>query len=144
MGFVATVGHGVPLMMPKWDQHPWSSRKASKTRSQDRRWATPSPYKDVQGTTGPQKGSGLPPGPTSLRGIARDKEVPGFRGSAGGRTTPRGLIRSEEDKNANTGARRQKTWAPRRRTGLGLGRWGCQRTISDGIILGCTGTTQDL
>ena len=28
------------------------------------------------------------------------------------------------------GARRQKTWAPRRRTGLGLGRWRCQRTTS--------------
>ena len=36
--------------------------------------------------------------------------------SAGGRTTPRGFIRTEEDKNANAGARRQKIWAPRRRT----------------------------
>ena len=28
------------------------------------------------------------------------------------------------------GARRQKTWAPRRRTGLSLGRWECQHTTS--------------
>ena len=76
----------------------------------------PSPYKDLQGTTGPQKGSGRPPGPTSLRDIAQDKEVPGFRGPAGDRATPGGLIRTEEDKNANADARRQKTWAPRRRT----------------------------
>ena len=114
---VATVEHGVHLMMPKWDQHPGPTREASKTRNQDRRWATPSPHKDVQATSGPRKGSGWPPGPTSLRGIAQDEEAPGFRGPAGGRTAPGGLTRIEEDKNANAGARRQKTWAPRRRTG---------------------------
>ena len=79
---------------------------------------------------GPRKGSGWPPGPTSLRGNAQDKVAPGFRGPAGGRTTPGGFVRTEEDKNANAGTRRQKTWAPRRRMGLGLGRWGCQRTTS--------------
>ena len=46
MRIVATVEHGVPLM------------KASKTRSEDRRWATPSPPEDGQGTLGPQKGVG--------------------------------------------------------------------------------------
>ena len=46
-GGVATVEHGVPLMMPKWDQHPWFPRKSSKTRSQDRRWATPSSHEDM-------------------------------------------------------------------------------------------------
>ena len=101
----------------KWDQHPWFPRKARKTQSLDRRWATPSSHEDIQGTTGPQKGSGLPPGPTSLWDIAQDKEAPRFRGPAGGRTTPEGLARTEEDNNANAGARRQKTWAPRRRTG---------------------------
>ena len=64
-------------------------------------------------------GSNLSPG------RRQDKEVSGFRGPAGGRTAPEGLACTEEDKNANVGARRQKTWAPRRRTGLGLGRWGC-------------------
>ena len=117
VGSVATVEHGVPLMMPKWDQHPRPTKEASKTQSQDWRWATPSPHEDVQGTPEPRKGSGWPPGPTSLWGIAQDKEAPGFRGPAGGRTTPGGLIRTEEDKNANTGGRRPKTSAPRRRTG---------------------------
>ena len=72
---------------------------------------------DGQDTPGPREGSGWPPGPTSPRGIALDKVASGFRGLVGGRTTPGGLIRTEEDKNANAGARRQKTWAPRRRTG---------------------------
>ena len=69
-------------------------------------------------------GSNLSPG------RRRHKEVPGVHGPAGGRIAPDGLARTEEDKNANVGARRQKTWAPRRRTGLGLGRWRCQRTTS--------------
>ena len=75
-------------------------------------------------------GSGWPPGPTSPRGIAPNKVASGFRGPAGGRTTPGGFVRTEEDKNANTGARRQKTWAPRKVQSLSLGPWGCQRTTS--------------
>ena len=97
---------------------PWPTRKASKTWSQDRRWATPSPPKeDGQVMPRPREGSGWPPGPTSHLGIALDKVASGFRGPAGGRTTPGGFVRTEDDKNANAGARRQKTWAPRRRTG---------------------------
>ena len=65
----------------------------------------PSPHEDMDNTKGPRKGSGLPLGPTSLRGIAQDKEAPGFRGPAGDRTTHGGLIRTKEDKNANVGAR---------------------------------------
>ena len=56
-------------------------------------------------------GSNLSPGHRSRQG------APGFRGPAGGRTSPGGLIRTKEDKNANVGARRQKTWDLRRRTG---------------------------
>ena len=55
-------------------------------------------------------------GPTSPWGVAPEKVASGFRGPAGGRTTPGGFVRTEEDKNANMAARRQKTWAPRRRT----------------------------
>ena len=69
-------------------------------------------------------GSNLSPGPR------QDQKIPGFRSPAGGRTGPEGLFRMQEDKINDVGARRQKTWAPRRRTGLGLGRWGCQRTTS--------------
>ena len=39
----------------------------------------------------------------------QDKEVLGFCGPAGGGTAPEGLARIEEDKNANVGARCQKT-----------------------------------
>ena len=55
-------------------------------------------------------GSNLSPG------VALDKMVSGSRIPRGGRTTPEAFVRTEEDKNANAGARRQKTWAPRRRT----------------------------
>ena len=92
---VAAVEHGVPLMQPKWDQHHGSTRKASKTWSQDRRWATPSPPKDGQDTPGPREGSGWPPGPTSPRGIAPDKMASTSRSLAGGRTTPGGFVRTE-------------------------------------------------
>ena len=102
---IATVEHGVPLMQPKWDQHHGPTRKASKTWSQDRRWATPSPPEDGQDTPGPREGSGWPPGPTSPWGIAPDKVASWSRGPAGGGT------------NTDVGARRQKTWASRRRTG---------------------------
>ena len=74
---VATVEHGVPLMMPKWSQHPWFHRKTSKTRSQDWRCAAPSPHEDMYSTPGPWKGSGLPPGPTSLRGVAKARRPQG-------------------------------------------------------------------
>ena len=50
-------------------------------------------------------------------GIMPDKMALGSRGPAGGRVTPEGVVHTKEDKNANMGARRQKTWAPRRRTG---------------------------
>ena len=63
------------------------------------------------------KGEWVASGSNLSPGRRQDKEVSGFRGPAGGRTAPEGLARTEEDKNANAGARRQKTWAPRRRTG---------------------------
>ena len=40
----------------------------------------------------------------------------GYRNPAGGWVTSGSTFCTEEDKNANAGARRQKTWAPRRRT----------------------------
>ena len=58
-------------------------------------------------------------GSNSPQGITPDKVASEFRGPAGGRTTPGGFIRTEEDKNTDVGARRQKTWAPRRRTKSG-------------------------
>ena len=93
------------------------TKKTSKTWTRDRRWATPSPPEDGQDTPGPREGSRWPLGPTSPRGIAPDKVAYWFRGPTGGRTTPGGFVRIEEDKNASVSARRQKTWAPRRRTG---------------------------
>ena len=116
VAYVATMEHGVPLMQPKWNQNHGPTRKASKTWSQERRWATQSPPEDGQDTPGPQEGSGWPLGPTSPRGIAPDKVASGSRGPVDGMTTPGGFICTEEDKNADVGARRQKTWAPRRRT----------------------------
>ena len=78
----------------------------------------------------PPKGEWVASGSNLSLGPRQDQKVPGFRGPAGGRTAPEGLFRMQEDKINDVGARRQKTWAPRRRTGLGLGRWGCQRTTS--------------
>ena len=59
----------------------------------------------------------MPPGPTSLQGIARDKEALGFRGPAGGRTAPESLARTEEDNNANAGARRTEDLGSKKKDG---------------------------
>ena len=40
----------------------------------------------------------------------------GLRNPAGGWVTPGCAVHTEEYKNTNAGARRQKTWTPRRRT----------------------------
>ena len=86
---------------------------------------------DGQGMPGPWKESGWPPDPTSLRGIAQDRGASGFRGHAGGRTTPGGFVRTKEDKNANARALGARTLGLQEEgQSLGLGRWGCQRTIS--------------
>ena len=58
-------------------QPPWFHQKTSKTRSQDRRWAAPSLHEDMYSTPGPRKGSGLPPGLTSLRGVAKTRRSQG-------------------------------------------------------------------
>ena len=76
--------------------------------SSQRRWTS---YAKTLGGEWVASGSNLSPG------IAPDKMASGSRSPAGGRTTPGGFVRTEEDKNADMGARRQKTWAPRRRTG---------------------------
>ena len=127
---VAKVEHGVSLTMPKWDQHRGPTRKASKTRSQDR--------------DGP---------PHLLPKMDKARQDPG-RGVGGLRVQPlsrallktRGLLGSVvlQAEGLPPGASsvlksiRTPTWAlGARRLGLqeegrslGVGRWGCQRTTS--------------
>ena len=64
----------------------------------------------------PPEGEWVASGSNLSPGSRQDQKVPGFRGPAGGRTAPEGLFRMQEDKIDDVGARRQKTWAPRRRT----------------------------
>ena len=127
---VATVEHGVPLMMPKWDQHRGPTRKVCKTRSQSRRWEAPSPPKDGQDTPGPREGSGWPPGPTSPHDVAPDKVAFGFPCPAGGRTTPGAsfVLKRIRTPMRALGARRLGLQEEER--SLGLSRWGCQRNTS--------------
>ena len=111
-------------MQPKWDQHHGPTRKASKTWSQDRRWATPSPPKMDKIRQDPGRGVGglrvqpLPrvshqtrwlPGPVALQAVGLP---PGASSVLKRIRTPTGAL----------GARRlglqEEGWD------LGLGRWG--------------------
>ena len=107
-----------------------SVRRPARMQGQGRGWATPSPREDPIATTGPPEEEWVASGSNLSPGSRQDQKVPGFRGPAGGRTAPEGLFHMQEDKINDVGARRQKTWAPRIRAGLSLGRWRCQRTTS--------------
>ena len=91
------------------------TKKTYNTWTQARRGTTPSTLQeDNQALPRPQERSGWPLGLT-FPGIPR-RMAPVYRYPEGVWVTFGSTFRTEEDKNANMGTRRQKTWAPRRRT----------------------------